>query len=300
MLENVTNLDLIIAGVETFSTMLFGRLTYPIFDLSSSVCVKSRKEKGKFEPVNRSPRKKHGLIICDIDPDTEEDDRNTIKLVYQTLLERGFTNDNIYLLEGKKKPGIDLRCHTMPSDRSHLKEVLENLYQEVSREDSFFMCSLTHGERGLVLPLGQSTIELSKGSVKEKELEELLSDIHPDHSLLYFNSCFSGGFAERLGKGRTVVVATCRKYKMASGNIGRELEKRYGKHNTISTLYFYSALRGKMPNGENLFFEDVSIEKAFDYSALKQYMKRPGLFGGVGKNTPQLFYDKIDPGDLTL
>lgn len=282
-----------------------GAYLSPFCDLSKEPCKELRTEKGEFEPVIKTPRKKHGLILVG---DTKEEkdkesDTNTSNLVYKTLSEHGYKEDNLYFL--KNEEGLDkkLNCHVLPSSKKHLKETLNHLSKDISSEDMFFMYVLSHGNTTLrFFPLGQSNILLSKEEkIQEKELEEFLSDLHPDHSITYFNSCHSGGFAKRLGKRRNIAISTSKKSKITSGFLGPFLENKFGPYTTPFTLFFYSTLRGQMPNGEKIYEENKTIGGAFEYAALRQYYSTTdSRLGPICKNTPHLIYGKIDPNEVRL
>ena len=93
----------ILVGCGITGGITVGGLVYSLYDTSKVASVKLRTEDGEFEPTIETPRKKHGLIVSHITKGTEEHIRNTINLVHQTLVDRGFNEDDIYLLEGKKK-----------------------------------------------------------------------------------------------------------------------------------------------------------------------------------------------------
>ena len=301
--EILTGITGIAVGIGIgYTVMEIGSYLYSRYDPAACISTKIRNGKGEFEPVIKIPKRKHGMIISDnSDKRIEEIDKNTIDLVYNTLLKRGFNYDDIYLMEWMEKPSIDLRCNILPSDTAHLREVMENLYRQISPEDTFFMCFLNHGGKtGWLLPVGESTVQLGKGTVKERELEELLYDIHPDHSILYFNNCYSGGFAERLGTGRSIAISTSSANKLTFGYKGGELGCKYGDFLSGFTLFFYSALRNQMPNGELLQLKDMSIGEAFDYASQRSYFAKGFKRRGFFKNTPHLIYGNVNPQEVIL
>lgn len=297
--------DPILVGSGLGFMVTAGGIIYPYFDLTKNASIKIRHGDSAFESVIDKSRKKHGLIITG-KPRKQSDKHthdNTSELVYNTLLERGFQKENLYILKGKNEPSQRLDCNTLPSDKKHLKEVLDHLYKEVTAKDFFFMYYLGHGGKtGMVLPVGQSKISLYQGTVRERELEELLIDLNPNHSVTYFNSCHSGGFSIRLGKGRNIAISTSKKNKNTYGVVGEVLEKKYGAFDSVFTLFFFSALRGKMPNGERVPFNYInkSIEDIFDYAADVQISAKGIRLGGIGKMTPHLVYGKINPKEVRL
>lgn len=276
------------------------REAHDIVDLTKSPSLKLRTEDGEFQPVISVPAKKHGLIVLGEGGRLEETFENTSNLVYTTLREHGYERDNLFVLEGKKRPSKRFDCHTLPSSKKHLKEVLNQLSRDVSPEDAFFMYALCHGEKELqVLPLGQSILSLDEGSVGERELEELLSDLHPDHSITFFNNCYSGGFAQRLGKSRNIAISTSRRNKTTNAWGGVAIERKFGKYASPFSLFFFSTLRGQMPNGENIPLQAATVEQAFDFAASRQHSERYRI-GGYAKNTPLLVYGSINPAEVGL
>lgn len=292
----------ILLGSGITAGIILGGVIYPLFDLTKATSIKLRNDEGEFEPVIETPRKKHGLIVLG-DGGNEffrRSIRNTSDLVYKTLKENGYEDENLYLLEGKKGPKERFACHSLPSSKKHLREVLNHLYRDVGPEDTFFMYVLTHGgTTGIVLPIGQSTLLLDRGSVREKELEELLSDLHPNHSLTYFNSCYSGGFAQRLGKGRNIAISTSRKHKVTSNYVGPEIKQQQGNYASNFTLNFFSALRRHFPSGDEIELKDGSIDGFFDFAAKRAQLSDTYL-GWLSNNTPLLVYEKINPKDVRL
>ena len=274
--------------------MLAGALISPYYDLGRAYSVKLKTEEGKFEPVIDTPRKKHGLIVFGSgDAKFNEIVSDTSDLVYRALKDRSYNDDNLYILGEKEylKEGLD--CHILPSSKKQLVEVLQHLYKDVSCDDSFFMYIFNHGfKTGGILPIGQSVFSLDEGIVREEELEELLSDLHPNYSITYFNNCFSGGFALRLGKGRNIAISTSKKSKVTLGRCRTEESPGIS---SLFTHFFYSSSK------------DASIDEAFDFATLKQVEFILGLFKRREiikrirqKQTPHLVYGKINPRSVKL
>lgn len=293
--------DPVFVGFGIVAGIAAGGFIYSLYDPTEANSIKLRTGEGEFEPVIETPRKKHGLIVLgDTGKHRGAYATNSSNQVYKTLIAKGFDKEDLYVLEGKKKSTERFDCNTLPSSKKHLREVLSHLYSKITPEDTFFMYVLTHGSTTGIMPsTGQSTFSLDKGTVREEELEELLSDLHPDHSITFFNSCHSGGFAQRLGKDRNVAISTSRKDKVTPGYVGKEIEKKYGLHASPFTLFFYSALNNQMPNGETLSLENLSIEEAFDYAATSADSSEFTM-GNFFKNTPHLVYGKINPKDIKL
>jgi len=283
--------------------------------------VKLRTGEGDFEEIIKNPRKKYGLILLYKPRFSffKKGVKNTGKLVYDALVSRGYDKDNLFVLEGKKKPTNRFDCHMLPYDKAHIGKVLEHLAKEIKEDDVFFMYVLTHGYKTHPIPLmygGQSTLITFDDEfwIKEKELEERLSDIHPNYSVTFFNSCFGGGFAKRLGKGRNIGISVSRADKITFWYVGYENEEKYGNYVSNFTLGFFSALKGEFPNGLQIDIPQ-DLETIFDASAKfeRKYRDRnwkDTIWGKndfiyrkillFGTNTPNMFYDKINPKEVIL
>ena len=167
------------------------------------------------------------------------------------------------------------------------------------------MYVLSHGDKTLdFLPIGQSIFLLGDGTVSERELEDLLSDLHPDHSITYFNSCYSGGFARRLGKGRNIAISTSRADKFTVSYFGPVVREKHGRYASNFSLYFFSALRRKFPNGDGIVLDDGSIDGVFDFASERSHQADLGALSKylrpLSKNTPHLVYGNINPKDVKL
>lgn len=290
--------DLINASITALgavTTLGIGTFAYSRFDFNKSGHVKIRTNQRKFEPTV-TPKKKHALIVlADGGKSLRERINNTSDYVYKTLKENGYQDENIHVLDGKRNPPTRFNCNSLPSSKKYLNEVFNHLYQTVDPNDSFFMYVLTHGSKaGLILPIGQSIINLDKGNVSERELEELMSDLKPDYSLTYFNSCFSGGFAKRLGKGKNIAISTSKSNKVTGGYGGPLIEHKYGKYASNFTLNFFSAIRGQYPNGEKINISNKSINEIFNFSYKNAQIQNKDV-GNFAISSPHLVYGNIDP-----
>lgn len=141
-----------------------------------------------------------------------------MSLAYQVLLENGFKPDHIYVLADVKKKK---EAYFHPIDDIATKENLEivknHLSSIVDEEDLLVVCLVDHGNRAMIMNpvdpgkrLMASTFNLRGEDLNEVELELYLSKIQPKIGILLFEFCFSGGFAERLGKERYVAIACTR------------------------------------------------------------------------------------------
>jgi len=104
-----------------------GCLAYANCDPSREAFIKLRTETGEFEPVIKTPRKKHGLIVLGGDGSKElrRDVKKTSDLVYDTLIETGYKSEDLYVLEGKDKPSGRFGCNMLASSKKDLSQAFD-------------------------------------------------------------------------------------------------------------------------------------------------------------------------------
>jgi len=321
------------------------RSVYIRFDCYKEGYKKVNKNKNdSFEEVIRNPRKKYGLILSHTPSQFFSDkvypnlpgflkeiftlgyfkDRfaNTAKTAYEALVSRGYAKEDLFVLEGKKVPSKRFDCNTLPFNKKSLDEVLKYLSKEIRPDDAFFMIISAHG--GKLVPisrinLSQSCIYLNDTKnpvICEKELEERLSTLHPNFSILFFNSCFGNGFAYRLAKGRTVTISAAKPAKavMLYGEDDNNI--RFGLHAGSFSLGFLSAIQKKFPDGtlieelkdyddlESAFYFGASFEKAAHTKFTNTHVNADSSLYKVVlsliRNTPCLYYDKINPNQIRV
>jgi hypothetical protein len=299
MLDKLVQLPVIGHGVR------FGELVNALLDFSKEESIKINNTATEFEPLIASPRKKYGLIVLgnDCTKSRIRCIQNTSNLVYDALLAADYKDEDIYFVGDKSLYGCP-NNKIMPPSKRCLDNTLEFLSDKITSQDIFFMYVLAHGGRTNLSNNTQSCIELSsKNIVNEDELEEILSQIKPNYSITYFNSCYSGGFAKRLGKDRNIAISTSKPNKITSGYVGPKIEEEQGIYATNFTLNFFSAIKKQMPDDTTVNINNNSLEGIFDYAAKKannddDYL---GYFlSALPKNTPHLVYDKINPADIRI
>jgi hypothetical protein len=247
---------------------------------------------------------------------------NTAKIAYETLISRGYAKEDLFVLEGRKVPSKRFDGNTLPFDKKSLDDVLKYLSKEIKPDDAFFMMVSAHGGKILPLPgmnINQSSIMLNDDEnpfIYEKEFEKMLSALNPNYSVLFFNSCFGNDFAQRFAKGRTVTISAARPNKavMISGEDNNNL--RFGSFCGSFSLGFLSALQKKFP--DNTLIEKLKgyddLESAFDFGTsfereaytrftdtyVKAGSRLRRVFLSLIKNTPYLYYDKINPSEIQI
>lgn len=278
-------------------------LHYQRSDTSRETSIKIGKEHGQLAHATLTPERKHALLILG-DPQGKTmrvPFHITGQLVYESLLSQGFRPQDVYMLTHQGKAPFAFDGAVAPATKQSLEEVMSHLANEVTPNDSFFLYVLSHGSKeGTFFPVGKSGFDLQGVRVDEAEFERLLAPINPKYSVLYFNNCFSGGFAKRLGKDRTVAISTSRPDKVTWGGKPKEL------HNYASafTYFFFSALKGIFPDGTPVSLASPNIESAFDYASEQSAQIKPRGFNarlwGNFKNTPHLVYGQVEPSSIHL
>ena len=331
----VTTTALILAGASTGCSIFLADHIYKAWNSYKTESVKLRNGEGDFYRISDKPRKKYGLILAHTPKlRLKKNFANAAELAYKTFIYLGYDKNNIFVLEGQKKPTNRFDANNLPCNKKSLIDVLDHLSKEITLEDEFFMSVFTHGTPLPdipFLPVHQSTIYLSKKKldrVAEKELEEMLSDLKPKYSVLFFNSCFGGGFAKRLGKGRTIGMSVSRSDKTVYASGTSDIRKEYVPQGSRFTLAFFSALKGSFPDGKSIELPKRDLETLFDYAAKFEKEKQESLSISLlqklaqrygeeiteipkkienwfeespwGRNTPHLVYGKINPSHLIL
>jgi len=218
---------------------------------------------------------------------------NSCNLVRNTLIETGYPERNIYSVDSIGRLPASYQC-----TKKNLNLVIGDMARRLSPEDKLYVHIDAHGYPEKE---GESSFTLQKKEVmKESELEDMLSQLNPNHTIYYLNNCFSGGFAKRMAKGNSVAMATSHANKVTGCYVGRRLRKKFGNHTSAFTFYFFSSLRGKMPDGESMGLQDLSLLDSFKVAAELQESTSGTSWLNFGRNTPHLYYSGIDPLKVTL
>jgi len=306
--------------------------------------VKIRTQTEPYYDMSSKPRSKYGIIIADSPRiRLKKDFANAAALSYNAFISLGYESKNIFVLEGNKNPAARFEAVNLAASRKNLIDVIDFLSKKITPEDEFFMSVFAHGEPTVDLPFfsytGQSKILLSsksKDSINETDLERMLSKLNPKYSILFFNSCFGGGFAKRLGVEKTIAISLSRSDKVSSASTSPSLKEKYGPSGSTFTLVFFSALRGCFSDGVPIELPSRDLCSIFDYAAKMEkqdysdiftnssfimrmydnYCKKNGIesadyfltrlknhfekFSSFGRNTPHMIYGRINPAELRL
>ncbi len=182
-------------------------------------------------------------------------------IAYQVLLENGFKPENIYVLaDVKKRKEIYFHPIDDVATKKNLEILMNHLCDIVDERDLLFVYLVDHGFR----KTSASIFNLKGKNISEIELERYLSEIHPQRGILLFSFCYSGGFAERLGKGDYIAIADT-----TAEDIGRS------KQGDSFDGWFFRALSSRSRDKAD-FNQDgrISLQEAFDYAKQNHYATR--------------------------
>lgn len=257
---------------------------------------------GKVEEASKKKGKVYALLVNGRDNNNHDilakrDFHKNVTEVHNTLKNARITDEQIYILESletiiseaKDTGQINIHENLSYATLKNLDFAINDINKKITPNDIFILYVTNHGTR----VNGESVMCLANGYMFESDLENLLSKLHPNYSLMVFTQCYSGGFAKRFGKGRNISIATCEPNK-ESYNTGEEPIARY----------FFPALFG---NGKEKKEADknkdgnVSVDEAFDYVTVKDAHSdwKHTVFLGNPHNTYQLRYG-IDPKTITF
>ncbi len=257
--------------------------------------VPSYKIQGTIGREKPQAKRRYAMMITG----TQPRHHNTGMLVLEALLDKGYQPEDIWIFEGSEGNPKYPCAQVLPSAKRDVRDTFNYLRHQITPDDSFFFFLGTHANKKIFQD-AHILLE-NKSTISEPELEEMVGSLQPNYSLLYFNSCFGGNFAKRLGVRRRIAIASCLSNKFLHSNWTarkeeKELERIYGAFTTLFTLHFFAALRGMTPDGKELGSSVGTIESAFDYASQKQWEQSGRWF--FRKNTPLLIAGEINAKDI--
>lgn len=216
---------------------------------------------------------KYAVIISG---NTDYRHKENLSLAYQVLLENGFQKENVYILddEGDKTafyPVDDI------ASKEAIKMLFGHLAKRVDSKDLLFVYTTGHGGRtsidkeinGETKRIKVFGIAIPGEDLLETEMAEYLSDVHPRAGVLVYDQCYSGGFAERTGRGNYIGI---------SASEADELS-----HSNTFPQTFFGAWRNKSADKNN--DGRLSIREIFDYTVQNDEKTKDG------SQKPQFFSD---------
>ena len=213
---------------------------------------------------------------------TEERHALNMTLVYNFLLDNGYNEKNIYVIDGKGQDRIYCYPVNASATVDNVRLAFNSLESKLDKNDSLFVYVSDHGSRteiseGAVL----STITTNDGSVlDQRKFEDFIEKLNYGLGIFLFDQCYSGGFAKETGHGNNVSIASASADESAySGGI----------HNSF-TAYFIKSFVFSVDSDRNLD-GNVSISEAFDYAATNH------SYSARGKQNP-FISTELDPGTI--
>lgn len=206
-----------------------------------------------IQPFPSDEPEKYAVLISG---QTEERHALNMTLVYNFLLDNGYNEKNIQVLDGK---GQDrLFCYPVDAAATvdNVRDAFASLESKLDKNDSLFVYVSDHGG-SIESPEGDlSTIATNDGStLDQKTFEGFVNKLNYDLGVFVFDQCYSGGFAEETGHGNNVSIASASACESAySGGI----------HNSF-TAFFIKAYIFPQFSDDN-HDGNVSITEAFEYA----------------------------------
>lgn len=255
------------------------------------------------------PNNKQDKYAVLLGGNTQAASKVSLFLVYKALLNKGFLKENIYVLDSPheweisfytEKPNVILyqifddtkeKTAFYPIDsiasKETIKKVFDHLAKKTDVNDYLFIYTTGHGGRKdfwtklengeWKLDLNIPTLLLPGKDLKVADLEQYISNLKVKKGVVVCDQCYSGGFAERIGKGNFVAISSSERGRVSFGN--------------TFTKAFFAAWKDKSADKNN--DKRISIKEAFDYAVKNDDYTKEGL------QKPQMISD-LNPEDIFL
>ena len=231
-------------------------------------------------------------LLCNMNDLQEMRFTLSINEVYSTLVKAGVPHDNIYYIGSS----TNVNCRAYSPSKEGFATACKELSKLVTTDDVLFYYNTNHGDRKQIAKgFWQSVISLSKtNSLNESELEAMISSIRPKYGVLCFPQCYGGGFAERLGKGYFIGISESKRSEPSYSLFIDGLA-----HYLIPVIFgaVSDNIRARVDTNKDRI---ISVSEAFNYAAKNDFFTHPILFFTPWKNTYQLFYQQVNPDDVSL
>jgi len=208
--------------------------------------------------------------------------------VYQDLKDLGFTDENIefFANEDSEKLHNKRVDHVLTDDT--FERSCEKLSKKITEDDMLFVIYIGHGNRKTVNGgmKKKKKYYLTDWYLDREKIEEELKDMDYAYSINVFDCCYSGGFAELLGKDNNVSISTSKKN-----------EKSIIFQDFV--LYMMDGLKGEEEADKNKDGK-VSLDEAVDYAGKKDGLsKRESGIQSLFPE-PQMYYEHVNPKEVFL
>lgn len=252
-----------------------------------------RNDKHQRTPITKQVQnkkgKKYAILVSAYG---EERFKKNIKFGYESFLHAGFLSENIYVLTGHEDVGDYVRGK---ATRKNLISTLNKIKTEISLNDVLFLYVTNHGGKKYLF-FGESKIKLDGKDITVSDLWKEYKEINSNYSVAVFKQCQGGDFANRFGQNNSIGISAAKRGKDSWGD-------DHDNQNGFS-IQLFEAIGGRKASGE-LVNPDlnndnkVSIEEIFDYASNNNQQTKP-RWHGIGKQTPQLYWQNANPKDLHI
>ncbi len=233
---------------------------------------------------------------------------NDTYLMYETLLDKGFTAENIIVLfadgddfyieatwvADRYRPVQGVSVTDYAATKENVELVFNGLangsngFSKINEEDFLFVWTFGHGGPGL--ECGPATdrevyMVLINDVIRDYEFASLTNQINCDKKVFWLLQCYSGGFVEQLKNNNTIIHTSCQPNEMAwpadnidvYGNYVEEKETISSREYRHSECFFhiYSSINGESPafidnyNGE--FYQNADLNSDNFISCYESY-----------------------------
>lgn len=212
---------------------------------------------------------------------------NELIRTYTSLIHAGVPDKNIIFLEDD---GNQNRLANGPATQKYLEYIIKSLSHIATKNDRFLFQASNHG----IKTKNEKYLQTYDEMISPHEIQQMLKNLNTNYNLLIFTQCYSGKFAEVLGKERNIAISSTKPDETCSSNIFAENPA------TIIDFLF-----------PNILYPDTSIYEAFKYMKYemtsderiihKKNQKRGFEYPlTIDDIDPQIVSDYTNPGHLHL
>jgi len=198
---------------------------------------------------------KYAVLISGL---TEEKHMKNLELADKVLLDKGYDENNTYILEGSGK-----KTGALPIDAPVTKESIEKVFDYLSKiidkQDKLFVYMTGHGDQKIIGKnetsgfreyIKVSTLLFEGGYITEVDFQDYLKKIDLYRGIVVADQCHGGGFAERIGHGPYVGISASKANQHSEGN-------------SFPQTFFTAGGNVSVDSNKD---GSISIQEAFDYA----------------------------------
>ena len=249
------------------------------------------------QEITRIKPEKIYAILLNIGPEEKLFEKSFDK-TYLSLLEAGISPERIFVSSRKR---VSFSHPQFSASSQGVKRLFKELSSKVNENDAVFFFNFNHGELRYMNPLqNESTLfiekvkernEIVKKEIGEIEFSLMAKQLKNKYSVYCFPQCYGGGFAKRMGEGNGIGMSVSRANEVAYMLPWTADE---------STKHFIPALFGELSEKERIKADKngdgtISIGEAFEHSSERNFFSNPVISWTSMRNTPQLYFDNVNP-----